>query len=66
MACEFPVVVRQKLLLTAIHCLLYFTHKKGIVVVSKHRHEIYSILFVCTLACTAASAPPSRTSMSPN
>jgi len=25
MACEFPVAVKAKLMLTAIHCLLYFT-----------------------------------------
>jgi len=24
MACEFPVAVKAKLMLTAIHCLLYF------------------------------------------
>jgi len=26
MACEFPVVVKAKLMLTAIHCLHYFTY----------------------------------------
>ena len=26
MACEFPIVVKTKLVLTAIHCLLYFTY----------------------------------------
>ena len=25
MACEFPIAVKAKLMLTAIHCLLYFT-----------------------------------------
>jgi len=25
MACEFPAAVKAKLMLTAIHCLLYFT-----------------------------------------
>jgi len=55
MACEFPIAVRHKLLLTAIHCLLYFYFLHLLSIYTKYLVSKFNFsIFFCAKTLTTS------------